>query len=416
MATFSTNQVRQLFVVKAYSASAVTSASAIGTISVHGSGEDAYFLYRGVSGVMRSDLIKKTNLLYGKATPAAKMARGLKKVKVALDSTVNSGNPVAGQDYLLRIAFKQHFGLSNEDQYFKYGAVRVSPNMTAEAFYLAMIESLEKNFQREITPLLTFTSTGTKASATMTINTGITVTAVDHGTAGNDLSFKVASVSAAAAAVTVTDGVISASLTTSAKTIGDLKTLIAGDETASALITISGTNGTAVSAEATAVELTGGNTTGIIIEEVEQPWILGKMESRPVNFVVQPDEITVSGTEYIWGVVTTESSTTTVTNGKLIADLEYFAMGERGDIYRGMGYPKNIITTYLVNPTAVYSLLDLHYYYAGDNEAVQKSEKDIALAFLHEGETLSAQVALANNVIGAFNTAAGTSLSTLPTS
>jgi len=97
MSTFSTNQVRHLFVAKAYKATAVTATDAVGTISVEENTDgDLYFLYRGVDGVMRSDLIKKTNILYGKATAAASLARGLQKKVVALDSTVNSGAPVAG--------------------------------------------------------------------------------------------------------------------------------------------------------------------------------------------------------------------------------------------------------------------------------------------------------------------------------
>jgi len=52
-----------------------------------------------------------------------------------LSSTVNSGAPVAGQDYILRLAFRNYIGLSEEDQYFKYGAVHAITGMTAEVFY-----------------------------------------------------------------------------------------------------------------------------------------------------------------------------------------------------------------------------------------------------------------------------------------
>lgn len=99
-----------------------------------------------------------------------------------------------------------------------------------------------------------------------------------------------------------------------------------------------------------------------------------------------------------------------------MADLEYFGAGERGDIYRNVGFPNVINTTYLVDSAKKYNTLDLHYFYAGANEAVQKSEKDITLVLLSDGSTLSDQVAMSNYVIGAVNTALDVSLDTLPTS
>lgn len=54
-------------------------------------------------------------------------------------------------------------------------------------------------------------------------------------------------------------------------------------------------------------------------------------------------------------------------------------MGERGDIYRNMGFPNVIPTTYLVDPTLEYNVVDIHYAYTGGNEEVQKSEKDITV-------------------------------------
>ena len=116
---FSENQVRQLFVVKSYKATTVTDVDTVGTMSVHSNADgDVYFKYRGVDGVMRSDLIPKTQILIGKATSATKMGRGLTKYEVSLDPTVNAGAPLAGQDYLLRVHFREYIGLSPEDQYY----------------------------------------------------------------------------------------------------------------------------------------------------------------------------------------------------------------------------------------------------------------------------------------------------------
>lgn len=88
-------------------------------------------------------------------------------------------------------------------------------------------------------------------------------------------------------------------------------------------------------------------------------------------------------------------------------------MGERGDMYRGIGYPNNIPTTYLVDPTVKYNVIDIHYAYVGSNESVQKSEKTITLVVPKVGATNSASNKLANDIIEAINTATGLSIATL---
>lgn len=422
MATFSENQVRHLYVTNTLKASDVVSTDAAGSIAVkYDTGKtQLYFKYMGPGGQTRSDLIKTASIISAKVTDADSLKRALKKYKLELDPTVNSGAPVAGQDYVLRIAFRNYIGLSEEDQYFKYGVVHAITGMTAETFYQTLLSSLEKNFSREISKLLTFSLDGVKASVAMTTNAGITITAKQVGTAGNSLKFAVASVSAAAAAVTTTtvSGVttISASLTAAAKTIGDLKALIASDATASALITISGTDATAVSAETTAVTLTGGTTTGIIFEEYPQIWKLGTFEQVPVNFTLQPTTIVASGDERIWGTITAQSATSYIKNGKNIADLEYFLMGERGDQYRYIGFPNIIKTTYLVDSDKAYNLIDITYFYEGTNESVQKAQKTITLAVPKVGDTNSVSNVLANSIVTAINTATGLSIATLDVS
>jgi hypothetical protein len=75
-----------------------------------------------------------------------------------------------------------------------------------------------------------------------------------------------------------------------------------------------------------------------------------------------------------------ESLVEGIKNGKKVADMEYFSMGERGDIYRNAGWPNVTKTQYLVDPSLDYDVYDIHYAYVGSNEAVQKSEKDITIA------------------------------------
>ena len=143
----------------------------------------------------------------------------------------------------------------------------------------------------------------------------------------------------------------------------------------------------------------------IIIEEVQQDWILGKMPQAFIPFSVQPTTITVDGEEIIWGDVKKVASTKKVENGHNIADLEYFCMGARGDMYRGMGYPNNITTTYLVDPSKKYDVLDIHYSYIGSNESVQKSERTITIVCEDDGSHT-----LMKDLVAAVNEASGLSI------
>lgn len=340
MATFSTNQVRQLYVAKALKTPHdVLASDAAGSIAVKNdtAKNHLYFEYKGADNLMRSDLIDIKNILYAKATDADDMAHELKSVTVTLATDVNGGAPVAGQDYILRIVFRQYVGMSDEDQYFKYGMVHAYAGMTASDFYKKLALSLAKNFSREVVPLVKFTLTNSE------------------------------------------------------------------DE--------------AVPVDATTKESSLTETyTALVIDEVEQPWRLGIMEQTPVYFTVQPTTITVNGDERIWGTVEDTDPAGTIDNGKKIADLEYFCMGERGDIYRGVGFPNNIPTTYLVDPTVKYNVIDIHYAYVGSNESVQKSEKTITLVVPKVGANNQASNALANSIISAINTATGLTIATLDVS
>ena len=346
---YSVNQVRQLYVAKALKTTPVLASDAAGSIAVKNdtAKNHMYFEYKGADNLMRSDLIDIKNILYAKATDADDMAHKLKAVTVTLDSEVNAGAPVAGQDYILRIVFKQYVGMSDEDQYFKYGMVHAYAGMDADEFYKVLALSIAKNFSREVVPLIKVevhsagtTSKGGFDSAGYMV---VTPTTKDNGKSDTTNPYY-------AADTLVTD------------------------------------------------------IDSIRITEVEQPWRLGVMAQTPVYFTVQPVAIMVNGDERIWATVT-EGTNGTIGNGKKIADLEYFCMGERGDMYRGIGFPNNIVTTYLVDPTKTYYTFDIHYAYVGNNESVQKSEKDITIVCSDKTEF--------NKIVTAFNTATGLTISTI---
>lgn len=349
MATFSTNQVRQLYVATAVKSPHVLASDAAGSIAVKNdtAKNHLYFEYKGADNLMRSDLIDIKNILHAKVTNANDMAHKLKAVTVTLDNGVNAGAPVAGQDYILRIAFRQYVGMSDEDQYFKYGMVHAYAGMNADEFYKVLALSIAKNFSREIVPLIKIEvhSKVTKSKGGFDSNGYMVVTPTTKDNGKSD----------ATNPYYATDTLVT-------------------------------------------------DIDSIRITEVEQPWRLGVMAQTPVYFTVQPVAVMVNGDERIWATVT-EGTNGTIGNGKKIADLEYFCMGERGDMYRNIGWPHNIPTTYLVDPTKTYYTFDIHYAYVGNNESVQKSEKDITIVCSNKTEF--------NKIVTAFNTATGLTIATI---
>jgi len=154
-----------------------------------------------------------------------------------------------------------------------------------------------------------------------------------------------------------------------------------------------------------------GSLAGLVIEAADQPWTLGKEAFNLLKFNVTTATIISSGAEVNWATITkgTTHVSPVIKNGKKIADLEWFCMGERGDIYRGMGYPNNFDFSPLVNPAATYGyhLIELAYFYAGDAEDIQKSPKEIVIVAPAEGDTTYTVI---NAVAGAINTAADTTI------
>jgi hypothetical protein len=342
MNIFTANQVNQVYVLKSDStvvanldaSHQITRSNNLGSVGlgVTPDGKSIYFKHYGAGGVTRSDLIDIANIIDVKATPASKMARNLSSALVTLNSeALDNSKPVAGQDFVLRLQFQNPVGMSPDNQYWKFGVVHSTASMTASNFYLKLASSIAKNMSREAVQLVKVYVTYSTASKT-------------EITAASDVSD-----------------------TTNTFT----------------------------------------NTyTGVLIEEVEQDWILGVKQQKPTLFTVEPTYVN-AGTasapnEVVWGNVFYSNGRSTVggsdpkntintddapasagevTNSKLMADYEYFYMGERGDQYRMVGFPNYIPTTYLVDPTNAYGYdtVAIHFAYVGANHSVQKSEKDITI-------------------------------------
>lgn len=127
------------------------------------------------------------------------------------------------------------------------------------------------------------------------------------------------------------------------------------------------------------------STNGLVLTEAEQKYVRGKLAGEPVRFSVSFGIAAASydEDEYVaWGTDTVADSGTVVNANRVLADLEYFAYGERGDYYRGNNWPNNVEPTYAINPksTTEYDVLTVEYYWNGNAETVQKSPRLIQIA------------------------------------
>ena len=329
MSVFSTNQVRHLYVVQGENSVSVKK-DVDGNIYLD---TKRTFLDNGESIRSRSDLI--TNILSVTATDYKDARHIYKQFKVTLNPNVNSGNPISGQDYILRIAFRQYIGISEEDYYPKYGVVHAYAGMTASDFYKKLAISINKNFSREAVRSI--------CVRLLKDDTNYELVKFDYKES-------------------------------------DLK----------------------------------GNYVGILIHEINDrsyiPWRRGVFPETFPNFTVQQVGITVSGEESDWAVIEDVTKDNPLAesagNGRAIADLEYFCLGERGDIYRNIGFPHNLENHYLVDPSKEYYVVNIHYAYVGSNENPQKSEKDITVVAEASDKTHI------NKVITDLNAAAGTNVAT----
>ena len=326
---FSTNQVRQLYVALANGQ--LTNAGDI-KVNKTADGKQLYFTYVGALGdTMRSDLIdvdKITSITIEKASDMAK-----KRVchLVTLDSTINSGNPVAGQDYILRLLFRQYVGMSEANTMNKYGEVHVSGEMTPSDFYKKMAISIVQNCSKDINNL------------------------------------------------------VEVELQTSSSTVP-------------------------VSVTTREADL-DGTYTGILIYEGKLVWRLGRVAQGTIPFECQFVNIVYNREEVEWGKTSlVPAKNKVLPQGELIADLEYFCMGERGDIYRNMGWPNAIETKYLVDPTKLYNIITIHYHYEGTGLSSDKSEKDIQIAAVASSAT---DYTLANTILGEIKTITGSTVAAL---
>ena len=324
MPTFSTNQVKHLYVAKAMD----TNLDTVGDIAAAAAGDkDIVLKYVGNDGVVRSDIINLDKLVYAKAFKASAS-------DVYLDSAyVACGSAVANQQYILKVIIDSFSSLSEEDKGFIFAEYTAKADDAVKNILAGLAVNLAKN--------------ASKAAYSPVINVYVTTQS-----AGQSLTI--------------------------------------------------GTNAWKVNAsDAESTVVAYGSLAGLVIEAADQAWALGKQEFNLLKFNVTASPIVSAGVETRWATITkgTTHPTAAIHNSKRIADLEWFCMGERGDMYRDISWPDSFTFTPLVNPNATYGyhVLELAFYYSGDAEDVQKSPKEIVIVAPAEGATTYTVI---NAVIG----------------
>lgn len=132
------------------------------------------------------------------------------------------------------------------------------------------------------------------------------------------------------------------------------------------------------------------NPTAIYLIPKVQKYVRGKLSAETVTlsvaFRLHDGEDTVWGKDEAKTVAAINTADTlsltpvSISSVYNIADLEYFALGERGDYYRGAFWPNDYQPTYAVDLSKTYDIVTVEYYWAGNVENVQKSPRMIQVA------------------------------------
>ena len=336
---FTQNQIRQFLPVSAYQSSDMAGGSTnIGKVKVTATPYGEYNVqYVDSTGKVISFIIPEKSILWKKATAAIKMQYKSKATLVTVNPEYlidhdNDGTTaktlISGQDYMLNIRINSLHWDSDEVWGHKYGVVHATYGMTPSTFYKKLALSLAANFSRDEVKTLKFY--------------------VTYATDADNPA----------------DGIIDEI------NFGSNCVEVTSSMTADALDTALSTNSDAV--------------TGVIIDEAneaDRPWRLGVQSMQDIEYLASTSTVLYSGEEVNWGKTEKFEGSVTINNGRKVADMEYFYHANRGDYNREAAWPNNWPEVKQINPANSYDIIDIHWSWEGNNHAVQRSEKDLTLAF-----------------------------------
>lgn len=126
------------------------------------------------------------------------------------------------------------------------------------------------------------------------------------------------------------------------------------------------------------------NATALVLVPAPGKYVRGKLSKEALMLSVSSSVRGSNIEDTAWAIDTVApsqiSGNTEISGAYALADLEYFALGERGDIYRGSIWPNEYNPTYVIDVTKDYNVLTVEYYWQGSAENVQKSPRMIQVA------------------------------------
>lgn len=298
---FSTNQAIQFY--------CVGSAPSIKKLGPSGKETHAFLEVANAAGeTVRTDLIQLGHITDVKYVTASNDTKKLKGIGLTLNSSVNSGNPVAGQEYIVRVEIR--------------GTIGEECTYTKQASYVA--------------------KTGDSAG---TVLAGLAANLILNCTEESPL-------------FEVYDTTVGSSYKLDAKVVNG-----------AIVLTKNGSTVTTVSK--------------LVVAEPKPFWKLGTFPEMNMNFRLSVAPIIVSTVEVPdWATIDETIDAGTLPNTHRVADLEYFAEGEKGaDDVHGFSIITNGNVALAVDATDAtgYNVLTVQYYHTGARDAVQKSERTLVI-------------------------------------
>lgn len=355
---YSSNRVSQFYVVKKVATDAelttdkkhLLKSAPVGTIHVKKTLEgDMYFEYMSPGGVISSDHVRAGKVARATVADGVSQCRRLAAKVIRMDDIKGSGadtdgslkdQVLPGQDYRMTVKLGGYLGLDELDNYLAQASVRGRDGMTNSEFYVRLAYSLALNISSLADPML----------RVMLLKGANEDVATEIEIENNRVRAK-------------------------------LDTLLND----------------------------GTKYTGVMLRErVEDNYVQGKGEPIPLTITIQSDRVVYQEAEVVWckdkdatfdkakakvygvgGV--TDATADAVSNGRRTCDLEYWCMGERADPERKFGWPNNTDVKYLADPSQVYDMLSVHFYWVGSHEEVQRSERDLIIVTPHYADVTAAK-------------------------
>jgi len=121
----------------------------------------------------------------------------------------------------------------------------------------------------------------------------------------------------------------------------------------------------------------------ITLQSIALPFVTGKKDGRPIDFVVKATEVSVTTNAITGLALAYTAGTPNPASVNFLKDLEWQTRGAFADSYRGQAWPNDFAFASDVVDGGDYALFE-YQYYGGDeaNHAVQKSPRHLTVAVI----------------------------------